>query len=68
MLHRNKKLKAEQQEGPSLESALAAKISELRTTCYPQDEGESPPIVGQPKTTTYRQSLMWSRRGYDTIN
>jgi hypothetical protein len=39
-----------------------------RTTCYPQDGGIPPPVLGEPRTTVYRQALPWSRRGYDTVN
>jgi len=39
-----------------------------RTTCYPQDGGAPPRVVGEPRTTVYRQALPWSRRGYDTVN
>ena len=39
-----------------------------RTTCYPQDAEAPPPVVGQPRTTVYRQSVRWNRGGYDTTN
>jgi hypothetical protein len=43
-------------------------VAEQRTTCYPQDADAPPPIVGQPRTTVYRQSVRWNRGGYDTLN
>ena len=42
--------------------------TDLRTTCYPQDDGSTPHVAGQSRTTVYRQSLPYSRRTYDTIN
>ena len=39
-----------------------------RTTCYPQDGGDPPRVVGEPRTTVYRQAIPWTRRGYDAIN
>ena len=39
-----------------------------RTTCYPQDPDGVAPVLGQPRTTTYRQSASWNRGGYDTVN
>ena len=41
---------------------------ETRTTCYPQDAQAPPPVVGQPRTTVYRQAMRWNRGGYDTLN
>ena len=41
---------------------------DTRTTTYPQDDGDTPAAQGHSKTTVYRQSLLWSRRTYDTIN
>jgi hypothetical protein len=41
---------------------------EPRTTCYPQDADALPGIVGEPRTTVYRQSVRWNRGGYDTTN
>ncbi len=41
---------------------------DLRTTTYPQDGDDKPLVQGHSKTTVYRQSLLWSRRTYDTIN
>lgn len=49
---------------PVVEEAVA----EQRTTCYPQDAESPPPIVGQPRTTVYRQAVRWNRGGYDTLN
>lgn len=43
-------------------------VAERRTTCYPQDAEAPPPIVGQPRTTVYRQAVRWNRGGYDTLN
>ena len=39
-----------------------------RTTCYPQDGQPPPAVVGQPRTTVYRQAVKWNRGGYDTVN
>jgi hypothetical protein len=43
-------------------------VAEPRTTCYPQDGEAPPPVLGQPRTTVYRQALRWNRGGYDTLN
>jgi len=43
-------------------------VAEPRTTCYPQDADAAPPVLGQPRTTVYRQGLNWNRGGYDTVN
>jgi hypothetical protein len=43
-------------------------VAEPRTTCYPQDGEALPPVLGQPRTTVYRQALRWNRGGYDTLN
>jgi hypothetical protein len=59
-----KRKKTEDDEGP--ETPVAEVVE--RTTCYPQD-GQAPPrVVGEPRTTVYRQALRWTRRGYDTVN
>ena len=50
--------------GPEVDEAVA----ETRTTCYPQDAQAPPPVVGQPRTTVYRQAAKWNRGGYDTLN
>lgn len=42
--------------------------AEQRTTCYPSDAQAPPPVVGQPRTTVYRQAVRWNRGGYDTVN
>lgn len=49
---------------PDVEEAVA----EQRTTCYPKDGEGPPPVLGQPRTTVYRQSASWNRGGYDTVN
>ncbi|MEW6472487.1 MAG: hypothetical protein AB1679_09455 [Actinomycetota bacterium] len=41
---------------------------DARTTCYPQDAEAPPPVIGQPRTTVYRQAVRWNRGGYDTLN
>lgn len=43
-------------------------VAEPKTTCYPKDADGPPPVVGQPRTTSYRQSASWNRGGYDTVN
>jgi hypothetical protein len=43
-------------------------VAEPRTTCYPKDAEAPPPVLGQPRTTVYRQGLRWNRGGYDTLN
>jgi hypothetical protein len=43
-------------------------VAEPRTTCYPQDGEAPPPVLGQPRTTVYRQAAKWNRGGYDTVN
>jgi len=50
---------------PGLDRDLPAG-AEPRTTCYPQDSEAPPPVVGQPRTTVYRQAVRWNRGGYDT--
>jgi hypothetical protein len=63
------KHKHEPAEEPVPETAPeAADEMETRTTCYPQDAQPPPPVVGQPRTTVYRQALRWNRGGYDTVN
>jgi hypothetical protein len=42
--------------------------AEPRTTCYPQDSEAPPAVLGQPRTTVYRQAVRWNRGGYDTLN
>ena len=49
-------------EGPPLDELPE------RTTCYPQDSQAPPPVIGQPRTTVYRQAAKWNRGGYDTLN
>jgi len=51
---------------PAAPAAVAA--ADPRTTCYPQDAEAPPPVLGQPRTTVYRQSARWNRGGYDTTN
>ena len=46
----------------------AEAVAEARTTCYPQDSEAPPPVLGQPRTTVYRQAVRWNRGGYDTTN
>ena len=43
-------------------------VAEARTTCYPQDSEAPPAVLGQPRTTVYRQAVRWNRGGYDTLN
>lgn len=43
-------------------------VAEPRTTCYPEDSEPPPPVLGQPRTTVYRQAAKWNRGGYDTVN
>jgi len=43
-------------------------VAEVRTTCYPRDAEAPPGVVGQPRTTVYRQAAKWNRGGYDTLN
>jgi hypothetical protein len=51
---------------PAAPAAVAAAAE--RTTCYPQDAEAPPPVLGQPRTTVYRQAVRWNRGGYDTTN
>jgi hypothetical protein len=53
---------------PVLPADPAETVAEGRTTCYPQDADPPPPVVGQSRTTVYRQAVRWNRGGYDTIN
>jgi len=61
------KRKKTDEPAPTTPEALEA-ASEARTTCYPQDSEPPPPVVGQPRTTVYRQASKWNRGGYDTVN
>jgi hypothetical protein len=63
-MFKRKKTDATTPQSPEVEEAVA----ERRTTCYPQDAEAPPPVVGQPRTTVYRQAARWNRGGYDTIN
>ena len=66
-----KRRKADEQVLPPEAPAPAAADEttvDLRTTTYPQDDGDKPAVQGHSRTTVYRQSLLWSRRTYDTIN
>lgn len=60
------KRKKPQAEPPAPEAIEA--LAAPRTTCYPQDAEAPPPVVGQPRTTVYRQAVRWNRGGYDTLN
>jgi hypothetical protein len=55
-------------ETPATAPAAEETTIDVRTTTYPQDDGEKPAAQGHSRTTVYRQSLLWSRRTYDTIN
>jgi hypothetical protein len=61
-----KRKKTEEPVPPTPEVLEA--VAERRTTCYPQDAEPPPPVVGQPRTTVYRQGSKWNRGGYDTVN
>jgi hypothetical protein len=66
-----KRRKAEEQVLPSEAvppPAAEESTIDVRTTTYPQDGGDKPAVQGHSRTTVYRQSLLWSRRTYDTIN
>lgn len=72
MFKRKKTTEDEQVLSPEVAASLllgaAESEEEPRTTCYPKD-GEPPPaVLGQPRTTVYRQAVKWNRGGYDTIN
>jgi hypothetical protein len=57
-------------DGPTgpVAPAPAEAVADARTTCYPQDAQAPPPVLGQPRTTVYRQAVRWNRGGYDTTN
>jgi hypothetical protein len=55
-------------DGPPVAPTPANEVAEGRTTCYPADAAAPPPVVGQPRTTVYRQAVRWNRGGYDTLN
>lgn len=57
-----------EEEGALPEVAQEETIEVSRTTCYPQDADELPPVAGQPRTTVYRQAVRWNRGGYDATN
>ena len=63
-MFKRKKTDAATPLAPEVDEAVA----EARTTCYPKDSAPPPPIVGQPRTTVYRQGSKWNRGGYDTVN
>ena len=63
-MFKRKKTDAETPLTPEVDEAVA----ELRTTCYPKDGEPPPPVLGQPRTTVYRQAAKWNRGGYDTVN
>jgi hypothetical protein len=63
-MFKRKKTDAETPLTPEVDEAVA----ELRTTCYPKDGDAAPPVLGQPRTTVYRQAAKWNRGGYDTVN
>jgi len=52
----------------TLPPAPADEAAEPRTTCYPSDAAAPPAVLGQPRTTVYRQAVRWNRGGYDTTN
>jgi hypothetical protein len=69
-MFKRKKLEVYEEAFPSEADPAAPSAPEepdLRTTCYPQDTS-APPAGAHSRTTVYRQSLAWNRRGYDTIN
>lgn len=39
-----------------------------RTTSYPLGEIGKAPVKGAPKTTSYKSSIQYNARGYETIN
>ena len=55
-------------DAPPLPGAAAVEAAAERTTCYPQGAEAPPPVLGQPRTTVYRQAVSWNRGGYDTTN
>jgi hypothetical protein len=61
------KRKKTDEPGPTTPEAIEA-AADTRTTCYPQDSQPPPPVLGQPRTTVYRQAAKWNRGGYDTVN
>jgi len=61
------KRKKTDESAPISPEAIEA-AAETRTTCYPQDAEPPPPVLGQPRTTVYRQASKWNRGGYDTVN
>jgi hypothetical protein len=63
-MFKRKKTDAATSPDPDVDEAVA----ELRTTCYPKDGQPPPPVLGQPRTTVYRQAAKWNRGGYDTVN
>jgi hypothetical protein len=48
-------------------SAPSSKGTE-RTTSYPQGEEGKAPVVGASRTTSYKSSIQYNTRGYETIN
>jgi hypothetical protein len=60
--------KRKKTEAAPLVPEVIEAVAEPRTTCYPQDGEAPPPVLGQPRTTVYRQALRWNRGGYDTLN
>jgi hypothetical protein len=60
--------KRKKTEAAPLAPEVIEAVAEPRTTCYPQDGEALPPVLGQPRTTVYRQAVRWNRGGYDTVN
>jgi len=63
-MFKRKKTDAPSPSAPDVDEAVA----EPRTTCYPQDAEAPPAVLGQPRTTVYRQAAKWNRGGYETLN
>ncbi len=57
--------KRPQQSAP--QSSGGSKES-TRTTSYPQDQTGKADVVGALRTTSYKSSIQWNTRGYETIN
>jgi hypothetical protein len=67
-MFKRKKTEPGQADSVATGTASAEAADESRTTCYPQDAEAPPAVVGQPRTTVYRQAVRWNRGGYDTTN
>lgn len=54
--------------GAALQESQSKNMQSSRTTSYRQGMENAPPVVGAPKTTSYKSPMQFNARGYETIN